>query len=101
MKNYKPKNNYDWIKVLPTPPELDYTGHYSVISMFNNYVKPLMKKNSKVLNLGSARGEVMGLLQKESRDEFYDTIKKNCVKFTKVDIQYYPEEENLVSQRVF
>ncbi len=96
FKNYIPKKTFDWIQILSTPPELDYTGHPAVIKAFESYVKPLIKPNFKVINLGSAQGEVLGYLQKEVREEFYKFLAQNKAEYTKIDLEFYPEEQNLV-----
>lgn len=97
LLKYKPKKTFSWIKVLKTPPELDYIGHPFVMSFFNRYVRPLMKKRFNVINLGSGREEVIGHLEKEIKDEFYDFINKNKIKYIKIDMGYYPEEKNVVA----
>jgi len=97
IKEYAPKNKYKWIKVLDKAPELDYIGHPTVINFFKKYVKPIIKKNYKIINLGSARGEVLGHLQKEERKKFYNFLKKEKTKYVKIDSEYYLEEKNIVA----
>ncbi|MBS3144869.1 HAD-IIIC family phosphatase [Candidatus Woesearchaeota archaeon] len=96
LDNFKPKKYYEWIKILSMPPEMDYFGIPSVINFFNKIVKPLIKKKSNIINLGSARGEVLGHLQKDAKDEFYKFIKNYNIQYTKLDLDSYPEEDNLV-----
>lgn len=96
IKDYKPKK-YDWIKLLSTPPEMKYTGHPSAIKFLNKFVMPVMEKNFKVVNLGSSQGEVIGHFDKSIRKEFYDFIGKLKIDFKKVDMEYYPEEKNIVA----
>lgn len=97
LESYKSKKNYEWIKVLDKPPELDYYGIPSVIQFFEKEVKPLFKEGFTISNLGSARGEVIGHLQKQVREDFYKFIKNNKIKFNKIDMEYYPEQDNIVA----
>ena len=97
LNNYVPPKKYEWIKLLTTPPELDYTGHPAVISFFEKNVKPLISKNRNVINLGSSRGEVLGHLQKNVREDFYDFLEQRQVKYKKIDQEYYPDEQNIVA----
>ena len=95
-RKYNPPKNYEWIKVLNTPPELDYIGHPSVISFFEKEVKPSIKNKWSILNLGSGRGEVLGHLQEEVRKEFYEFLSDKNVTFKKIDQEYYTDEQNIV-----
>lgn len=97
LKKFIPTKKYEWIKLLTTPPELDYTGHPAVISFFENNVKPLIANNYNIVNLGSSRGEVLGHLQKNVRKNFYDFLKQKHIVYKKVDQEYYPDEQNIVA----
>lgn len=97
IKDYKPTENYDWITVSGKEPTFEYVGHPYVIKFFDNYVKPLFAAGVKILNLGSARGEVLGLLQTNVREDFYKLLDEKGVIYTKVDMEYYPDEKNLVA----
>jgi len=96
IDTYKPKEDYNWIKVLSTPPEMNYPGHPSVIKFIESYVKPIMKNESKVVNVGSAEGEVIGHLDPSVRKKFYNFIENNNIEYKKVDMAHYPKEENLI-----
>ncbi len=96
LKKYKPPKKYEWIKVLNTPPELDYTGHPAVISFFKKEVKPLIEQSWSIVNLGSSRGEVLGHLQEEVRKEFYDFLANKNITYKKIDQEYYPDEQNII-----
>jgi FkbH-like protein len=96
LDKFKPKKKYEWIKVSNFPPEMDHNGIPSVIKFFNDNVKPLIKKNFEIANLGAAKGEVLGHLKKEVRDEFYEFLKNNKIKYNKIDLEFIPEEKNLV-----
>lgn len=93
---YKPKEKYEWIRVLNESPKLDYYGIPSIMEFFDNVVKPLLKNNFKIVNLGSAQGEVLGHLQKNTRESFYAFIKEKNIKFKKVDLEILPGEDNIV-----
>lgn len=97
MKDFSPKKTYDWIKVLKTSPETDYYGIPSIIEFFNKNVRPNIKKNFRIMNLGAAKGEVLGHLKKDLKKEFYGFIKENNITYTKVDIESLPEEKNIVA----
>ncbi|HLD04825.1 MAG TPA: HAD-IIIC family phosphatase [Candidatus Nanoarchaeia archaeon] len=97
LQNYTSKEKYDWISLSPNPPELDYAGHLSITSFFENHVKPLIQQRWKITNLGSARGEVLGHLQKEVRSTFYRFLEKKQADYTKIDLEHYPEENNVVA----
>ncbi len=97
LRGYSPANSFDWIEVSPSPPEFSYLGHPSVISFFERRVKPLFKRESKVLNVGSARGEVLGLLEEGARNAFYEFLSSRRIDYTKVDLQFYLEEGNIVA----
>ena len=97
LKGYKPSKNYEWIKISSTPPEMDYTGIPSIMEFLDKLVKPLIKKNYAIINLGAAKGEVLGHLKKDTRKLFYDFIQKNNIKYTKVDIEKLPEEKIVVA----
>jgi len=96
LKGYSPQKDYGWIKSLKSLPDLFYAGHMKVMSLFEKKVRPLIKKESKVINLGSSRGEVLGHLQKEVKKEFDDFLKSKNVTYKKIDLEDYPEEENIV-----
>lgn len=96
LLKYSSKKKYEWIKVLSTPPEMDYFGIPSVIDFFKEKVKPIIKKKFSIINLGSARGEVLGHLQKDIKEEFYKFVRDNNIKYTKLDIDYYLDENNVV-----
>jgi SAM-dependent methyltransferase len=89
-------NQYDWIRLSDDPPSFDYVGHPYVIEFFESHVKPLMAENSKVINLGSARGEVLGFLQEQVKQDFEKFIQECNIEYSKVDLHYYQEEDNFV-----
>ncbi len=95
-KTFKPKKNYDWIKVSNKNPDMDYNGIPSIIDFFSNYAKPLIKNSSNVVNLGAAKGEVLGHLKKEMREDFYKFITEKNINYTKVDIENVPNEGNVI-----
>jgi len=97
LKNYKPIKKYEWISVLKTPPKFDYIGHPFVINFFNENVKPLIKEGFSIVNLGAGKGEVLGHLEKEEREKFYTFLGEKKVKYTKIDVEYYPSEKNIVA----
>ncbi len=96
IQKYIPPKRYEWITVLSAPPELDYTGHPTVISFFEKEVKPFIKNKWNIVNLGSSRGEVLGHLQEEVRTQFYHFLKKKNITYQKIDQEYYPNEQNIV-----
>ncbi len=97
IKNYITKGKYDWITISDEPPNFEYIGHPFVIKFFDEHVKPILTNGKKVVNLGSARGEVLGLLQPTARKKFYKFIEKNKITYTKIDMEYYPDEQNTVA----
>jgi FkbH-like protein len=97
LKSYKDEGKYGWITVSDKQPVFDYVGHPYVIAFFEKYVKPKMTKGRSVINLGSARGEVFGHLQPSIREGFYKFIDDNDIKYIKIDIDYIPEEDNIVA----
>lgn len=96
LNKYNPKQTYGWIKVLSTPPELDYFGIPSIIDFFDKRIKPIIKEKFNMINLGSGRGEALGLLQKDQKEEFYKLIREKDIIYNKLDIEYYPDEKNLI-----
>lgn len=94
---YEPKKTYEWIHVSSLPPEMDYNGIPSIINFFTNHVKPLIQSESHVTNLGAAKGEVLGHLKPDVRGDFYRFIEQQHVLYSKVDIEYLPEEKNIVA----
>lgn len=97
LRNYKPTKEYEWISVLKTPPELEYIGHPFVTNFFNENVKPLIKESFSIINLGAGKGEVWGHMEKEEREKFYNFLKEKKIRYTKIDVEYYPSEENIVA----
>lgn len=95
--NFKPKKNYEWIKVNADSPEMEYNGFPRVIEFFENKLKKIIKEKFKITNLGSAKGEVLGHLRKDEREKFYEFIKKMKIDYTKIDIEYIPEEKNIIA----
>ncbi len=87
-------DGYNWITISKRPPTFDYVGHPYVINFFEKYVKPLIFKSCNFINLGSARGEVLGMLQQSARKKFYDFLKDKKVNYIKIDMEYYSEEKN-------
>lgn len=92
----KPGKTYDWIKINSKPPEMEQIGISSVKKFFNERVKPLFEKNSSVISLGAAKGEVLGQLNYKERQDFYHFLKENRTQYLKVDLEYIPEEKNIV-----
>ena len=97
LEGLTPKKTYDWIKILDTPPEMDYYGIPSIIEFFDKNVKPRIKRSFNIVNLGSAKGEVLGHLKEDLKKEFCNFIKENNIGYTKVDIEKVPEENNIVA----
>lgn len=93
---YKSKQ-YDWISIQNIPMGEGNFGIVSVINFFNKEVKPLIKTKDSIVNLGSARGEVLGLLRKENKDKFETFIQDKKLNYVKVDIEKSKEENNLVA----
>jgi SAM-dependent methyltransferase len=96
LDKYKPIKKYDWIKVYFRTPDMTFPEITSVINFFERYVKPVIKTKFKIANLGSAKGEVLGLMKKDRKEEFYKMIKDRKVDFKKIDLEYIPEEKNIV-----
>ncbi len=94
---YKPNKTYDWIRVSSSSPEMDYNGIPSIINFFTNYVIPLIQSEYCIINLGAAKGEVLGHLKRDVREDFYRFIEHHHVSYAKVDIEYIPEEKNIVA----
>jgi len=97
LTTFRPKKKIAWIELLKTSPTFDYPGILSVGNFFVEKVRPVIDDRFKVLNLGSAQGEVLGLLQKDKREAFYNFFKKKNVEYTKIDIEKYPNEDNIVA----
>lgn len=96
LPNYKPPKSYSWVEVLTTSPQFDYMGHPAVIVFFENYVRPRIQKGWRMANLGSSKGEVLGLLQEDARHKFYVFLRSKKVHYVKIDKEYYPDEKNSV-----
>ncbi len=92
---YETKNQLPWI-IVSDKLNLDYPGMPDVIDFFKSEVVPLIDKGALITNLGSARGEVLGLLQESRRIKFEEMIKNAGATLSKVDLEYIPEEENIV-----
>lgn len=97
LDNFKPKNDYFWIEIVDEPSRLAYYGIVSVMNFFEKNVLPLFKDRIKIVNLGSAQGEVLGLLQENKKREFYQMIKDKKIEFTKIDLEDVPGEGNIVA----
>lgn len=74
---------------------LNYPGMPEVIKFFDSQVSPLINAGDSIVNLGSARGEVLGLLENERRQEFMDAVAE--AKILNVDLEYVPEIDNIVA----
>lgn len=93
-------NRFDSEKWLPLITEtnkfdLSYPGMPEVIHFFDYEVSPLIKDGDSIVNLGSARGEVLGLLENERRQEFMKEVAGS--KIINVDLEYVPEINNIVA----
>jgi len=97
IKSYNTSGKYEWIAASNEPVEFDFVGHPYIMNFFDKYVKPLFSEGKKVVNLGSAKGEVIGLLQPGVRRSFYDFIDEKKVEYVKVDLEYSSEERNIVA----
>lgn len=97
IRTYDTSGKYDWIVASNEPVEFDFVGHPYIMKFFDKYVKPLFSEGKKVVNLGSAKGEVIGLLQPSVRKSFYDFIDEKKIEYVKVDLEYSSEEKNIVA----
>ena len=95
VDRYKTKNQFAWITVSDNL-TLEYPGMPDVIDFFTREVVPLIKRGSLITNLGSARGEVLGLLQQNQREKFEAIIKNADTIISNVDLEFIPEENNIV-----
>jgi len=96
VEHYTPENNYDWIKVNYGTPDMENAGIQSIMEFFDKNIKPTFKKNSVIINLGAAKGEVLGHFRRETRTEFYEHIKQSNITYKKIDLENLPEEETIV-----
>lgn len=97
IDNYETAGKIDWISVSEKPLTYEYIGHPHVISFFGRYVKPLVRSGMHIANLGSARGEVLGLLQTTAKKEFYDFLAKHDVQYSKIDMEQVSGESNIIA----
>lgn len=86
-----------WLPMITETNKLDlnYPGMPEVIHFFDHEVAPLIKDGDSIVNLGSARGEVLGLLEDERRQEFMAAV--SGAKIINVDLEYVPEIDNIVA----
>ncbi len=97
ITHYAPKETYGWIALSTEAPELDYEGHPAVIGFFDAHVKPLIRERSNLVNIGSSRGEVLGFLQDDVREEFDRFLAARKANYLKIDKIAYPGEDNIVA----
>jgi FkbH-like protein len=93
-------NRFDSEKVLPSileTEELDLNcpGIPEVIEFFYQEVAPLIKKNDVIANLGSAQGEVLGLLEAGQKEDFMSMV--SSAHLFNVDLEYFSELDNFVA----
>lgn len=93
--NYEIEDNTH-ITLDNTRPELSYVGMPDVQNFYKSNVKPIIKPYDDIINLGSARGEVLGLMQEKERAEFYDFLISKSVNYKKIDLEYIAEEDNII-----
>ncbi len=84
--------------------DLTYPGMPEVIEFFYDEVSPLINFADSIVNLGSARGEVLGLLEEHQKQQFIVATKG--AKIINVDLEYVSEVDNIVAdaenlQKVF
>lgn len=86
-----------WLPLITETDKLDlnYPGMPEVIRFFDYEVATLIKDGDSIVNLGSARGEVLGLLEDERHQEFMKAVSEAEV--TNVDLEYVPEIDNIVA----
>lgn len=95
INDFKHKNAFSWIGVSEKL-NLDYPGIQEVMDFFHREVVPLINQKNSIVNLGSARGEVLGLMQKSRREEFDRILQSKKVSLANVDLEAIPEENNIV-----
>lgn len=93
-------NRFDAEKHLPGIKEsnkldLDCPGIPEVINFFYQEVAPLIKAGDVIVNLGSAQGEVLGLLEAGQKEDFMSLV--SMTKFTNLDLEDFPGMNNLVA----
>jgi hypothetical protein len=93
-------NRFDSEKHLPSITEtdkldLDCPGIPEVIDFFYQEVAPLIKEGDVIVNLGSAQGEVLGLLENKQKENFMSAI--SMTKFSNLDLEDVPGMNNLVA----
>lgn len=93
-------NRFDPEKYLPTILEtdkldLDCPGIPEVINFFYQEVAHLIKERDKIVNLGSAQGEVLGLLEEKQKENFMSAI--SMTQFSNLDLEDVPGMNNLVA----
>jgi FkbH-like protein len=93
-------NRFDSEKHLPEIVEtdkldLDCPGIPEVITFFYQEVAPLIKEGDVIVNLGSAQGEVLGLLEAGQKEDFMSLV--SMTKFTNLDLEDVPGMDNLVA----
>lgn len=96
-KHFSSPKTYDWIKIHFGHPEMVYSGIPSIIHFFEEKIKVLIKEGFTIANLGSAHGEVLGQLKKETREAFSAFLKEKKVLYTKIDLEKIPGENNIVA----
>jgi FkbH-like protein len=96
IENYNPLNRYDWIEIIEIPSFSEHAGIPIIIDFFFQHVISKIKENNTIINLGSAKGEVLGLLQPEKRITFNKFLEHFHASLTKVDLEYIPEEQNTI-----
>jgi FkbH-like protein len=93
-------NRFDSEKHLPAITEvdkldLDCPGIPEVINFFYQEVAHLIKEGDVIVNLGSAQGEVLGLLEARQKENFMSLI--SMTKFSNLDLEDVPGMNNLVA----
>ncbi len=93
-------NRFDCEKHLPAIVEtdkldLECPGIPEVINFFYQEVAPLIKESDVIVNLGSAQGEVLGLLEAGQKEDFMSLI--SMTKFSNLDLEDFPGMNNLVA----
>ena len=63
---------------------------------FDSQIKPLLKENDVVVNIGSARGEVLGFLRPDKKKIFDNLIAEKHVDYKKIDLEPPIEEPDTI-----
>ena len=87
---------YDYIQISDREISQERSIIPSVMTFFDKEIKPILQEENIVINIGSARGEVLGFLRPEKKKAFEDIITQKNITYKKIDLDPPSEEPDTI-----